>query len=294
MKLSIIIVSWNVKEKLRDNLKALLESAVDFSFAVYVVDNNSEDGSAEMVKKEFKDVYLIENSVNFGFAKANNQVIRQMDSDYVLLLNPDMLVKKDTLKKMVGWMEANRQASAAGCRLRGRDSETIKHVRRFPRLRDQAAIILKLPHFFSGILDKYIIKDFDYGRASKVDTVRGGFLMISLSRIKEHKMFLDRTLPELDERFFLWFEEVDYCRQIYRAGGEVWYTPEAECIDYVGQSFKKLPRRQAQRYFQDSMLKYFLKWHGFYAYALLRALWMLGKFLAFAGEKLGYKKTVKT
>jgi GT2 family glycosyltransferase len=285
--LSIIIVSWNVKEKLRENLKALYESKTDFAFDVYVVDNNSEDGTDEMVKNEFPQTYLVENNVNFGFGRANNQVLRQIETKYALLLNPDMKVKLDTLQKQIDWMEKNPQAAVASCRLIDEKGDTIKHVRRFPKFLDQAAIVLKIPHLFPNVLKKYIREDFDYEKAQKVDSVRGGFFMINLEKIKDLKMYLIRTLPEFDDRYFLWFEEVDYCQQIYKSGGEVWYAPDAECIDFIGQSFNQLPRGQAQKYFQDSMLKYFKRWQPSWQFYILRVFWPVGRMMAVVGEKMG-------
>jgi O-antigen biosynthesis protein len=292
--LSIIIVSWNVKDKLRENLKALFESKTDFAFDVYVVDNNSEDGTDEMVKNEFPEVYLVENNVNFGFGKANNQVLRQIETKYALLLNPDMEVRQDTLQKQVDWMDKNPQAAVASCKLIDEKGETIKHVRRFPKFLDQAAIVLKIPHLFPNVLKKYIREDFDYKVAQKVDSVRGGFFMINLEKIKDLKMYLTRTLPEFDDRYFLWFEEVDFCRQIYKSGGEVWYAPDAECVDFIGQSFSQLPRGQAQKYFQDSQLKYFKRWQPSWQYYILRVLWPVGRMMAVVGEKAGVKRKGKS
>ncbi len=288
--LSIIIVSWNVKEKLRENLKALYESKTSFVFDVYVVDNNSEDGTDDMIKQEFPQVFLIENNVNFGFGRANNQVLRQIETKYALLLNPDMKVKPDTLQKQVDWMEKNPQAAVASCKLIDEKGGVIKHVRRFPKFSDQAAIVLKLPHFFPGVLRKYILEDFDYTQAQKVDSVRGGFFMINLEKIKDLKMFLARTLPEFDDRYFLWFEEVDYCRQIYKSGGDVWYAPDAECVDFIGQSFSQLPRGQAQKYFRDSQIKYFKKWQPAWQWLILKALWPMGRMMAIIGERMGMKR----
>lgn len=284
MDLSIIIVSWNVREKLKENLTALFESKGEVNFEVFVVDNNSYDGTAEMVKSEFQQVKLIANTDNLGFAKANNQAIKQSQGEFILLLNPDMRVFPDTLYKMIKWMQENKQASVAGCHLVDEQGNTIKHVRRFPTIWDQVAIVLKLPHLFPRILNKYLRVDFDYAKQAKVDSVRGGFFMIRCVA----------EAPLLDERYFVWFEEVDFCRQVYKNGGEVWYAPAAECVDYVGQSFKQLPRGKAQNYFRDSMLKYFKKWQPSRQYCILKLIWPLGIFLVLLGEKIKYKSKGRT
>jgi len=294
MELSIIIVSWNVKDKLRENLKALEKSKGDFLYEVIVIDNNSEDGTADMVEKEFPHILLVKNNANFGFAKANNQALRQIESDFALLLNPDMRLNENTLSRMFDWMKDNPQASVAGCNLIDEKGETIKHVRRFPGVWDQLAIILKIPHLYKSVLKKYIREDFDYTKEAKVDSIRGGFFMINRNAISELKKFLNSTLPLLDERYFLWFEEVDFCKQIKKCSGEVWYTPAAKCTDYVGQSFKLLPCSQTQKYFRDSMLKYFKKWHPAWQYLLLKLVWPFGILVTNISEKIKIKSKVKT
>lgn len=267
MDLSIIIVSWNVCEKLKKNLESIFASSGEFSFEVFVADNNSRDNTVQMVRENFPQVNLIENQDNLGFAKANNQAIKKVSGDFVLLLNPDMLLRGDTLINMISWMRANKQASVAGCKLIDEQGRLLKHVRRFPRLSDQLAIVLKLPHIFPGILKDYIRKDFDYSYDAKVDSVRGGFFMIRRETLEK--------LKGLDERYFIWFEEVDFCRQVYASGEEVWYTNSAACVDYVGASFKKEKINIKQKYFRDSMLKYFKKWHPFWQYLILRFAWMI-------------------
>jgi len=284
--LSIIIVSWNVKEKLRENLGALFKSEGDFKFEIFVVDNDSRDSSAEMVKKEFPQVKLIANKENLGFAKANNQAMKKAQGEFILLLNPDMQVMANTLINMINWMRENKKPSVAGCHLIDERGETVKHVRRFPAVWGQLAIVLKLPHIFTGILNKYLRNDFDYTKAAKVDSIRGGFFMMRREVAKE--------LGGLDERYFLWFEEVDFCRQVQRGGGEAWYTPTAKCVDYVGQSFKQVSRGVAQGYFRASMLKYFKKWHPAWQYWLLKLAWPIGMLLTWAGEKVKFKSQTRT
>ncbi len=309
MDLSVIIVSWNVQERLKENLRALWQSQGDLRFEVLVVDNNSADGTVEMVKKKFGQVKLIANDKNLGFAKANNQGIRQAQGDFILLLNPDMKVRSDTLINMIKWMKENKQARGAGCHLVDEQGKTIKQVRRFPTVWDQLAIVLKLPHLFPKVLSKYLQIDFDYRQPAKVDSIRGGFMMIRTSpptpllpesfdgvkiRRGGEQDKNGRDKPLLDERYFLWFEEVDFCRRIYKTGGEVWYTPVAQCFDYVGQSFKQLPRGKTQKYFRNSQLAYFKKWHPVWQYWVLKLAWPIGLFLAWLGEKLNFKSRAET
>ena len=241
MDLSVIIVSYNVREKLKNNLQALFKSKGDFSFEVFVVDNNSEDQSAKMVEESFSQVKLIKNEENLGFSRANNIAIKQAQGDFILLLNPDMQVFAETLEKSLNFAKNNSQAIVSSCKLIDEKNNIIKHVRRFPKFFDQLMIVLKIPHIFPWVLNKYLISSFDYNQSQKVDSVRGSFFMINKN---EFKKLSGRDLPLLDERYFVWFEEVDFCKQIYQLGGEVWYNPQAECLDYVGQSFSLLKRKK--------------------------------------------------
>ncbi len=286
MKLSIIIVSWNVQDKLRENLQAIYKSKVDFDFEVFVVDNNSRDISVDMVKKDFPQVNLIENKENFGFAKANNQAIKIAKGQYILLLNPDMLVGENTFQDMINWYLRNDNASVAGCHLLDSEGETLSHVRRFPNVWDQLMIVLKMPHVLPDILDGYLRKDFDYSRDAQVDSIRGGFFMINCKNFSE--------FPFLDERYFLWFEEVDFCKSVKQKGGEVWYTSAAECRDLVGQSFGQVNRLVTQKYFRDSMLKYFKKWHSLASFLILYLAWLPMIVFAWLVAKFNLKSKAKT
>ncbi len=282
MNLSIIIVSYNVREKLQKNLESIFNSKFpedeDFSLEVLVVDNASVDSSADMVEKCFPQVKLIRNEKNFGFSKANNIAIKQSRGEYILLLNPDMRLFPETLYQSLRFAKKNPQAVVSSCLLVDSNNKTIKHVRHFPKFFDQLAIVLKLPHLFPKILRRYLCLDFDYNLAQKVDSVRGSFFMINKN---SYQQLSGLDLPLLDERYFVWFEETDFCKQVYKMGGEVWYNPNAFCLDYVGQSFALLKKGRAQKYFSDSMLKYFRKWHPAWQYYVLKVIWPFGKFLTF-------------
>jgi len=272
MDLSIIIVSWNVKDSLRANLGALLKSQGDFNFEVFVVDNNSSDGSVAMVQDNFPSVQLIINHENLGFAKANNQALRLARGRFFLLLNPDMLVQPDTLEKMMAWAKDNPQAVVSSPQLLKPTGENIRHVRRLPKFFDQLMVVLKIPHLFPGVLNNYLHIDFNYQVAARVDSVRGSFFLINRA---SYQKISGGEEPRLDEGYFLWFEEVDFCRQVAKLGGEVWYTPAAVCIDRVGQSFKQVKTKKTQAYFSDSMLRYFKKWEAGWQYRVLGLVWKL-------------------
>jgi GT2 family glycosyltransferase len=294
MDLSIIIVSWNVKEKLEECLRSI-EKAIHFSqeknkkekkreFEVFVVDNASKDGSPHLVKERFPWVHLIVNETNLGFAKANNQALRLAQGRYVLLLNPDMRLFPDTLEEMILFMDNPQRGKVgiAGCHLVDEKGKTIAQVRRFPTIFDQAAIVLKLPHLFPKLLDSYLRKDFDYNQEGRVDSIRGSFFMIRREVLEK--------IGLLDERFFLWFEEVDFCKRAKEAGYEIAYTPAAKCLDYVGQSFKQVAQYKKQKIFTESMLKYFKKWEPWPKWLVIALLRPIGLSLTWIAEKIGFRK----
>jgi GT2 family glycosyltransferase len=276
MDISIIIVSWRVKEKLRANLKALLTATESLKAEIFVVDNSSQDGTEEMIRAEFPSVQLIANTENLGFARANNQAIRLAKGDFILLLNPDMQVFPDTIADSLSWAKNNSQATVTGIHLQDGQGKTIAHVRHFPELFDQVAIVLKLPHLFPNIVSKYLQKNFDYIKAQKVDSIRGSFFLINRQSWRKISDLFD---PFLDERYFIWFEEVDFCKQVYQYGGEVWYSPAAHCLDYVAGSFNQVPRGLKQKYFRDSMLQYFRKWHSKKDYLILKTFWSAARLI---------------
>jgi len=181
-----------------------------------------------------------------------------------------MRAQKDTFKKMVNWMDERKEAGVAGCHLISQDGKTVPHVRRFPSLFDQLMVVLKVPHVFPGVVNKYLMRDFDYEKEASVDSIRGSFFMIRREVIDKIGM--------LDERYFIWFEEVDYCQQVINAGYKVKYTPVAKCVDYIGQSFSLVGRGKKQRMFRDSMLKYFKKWHSRLEYFVLKIAWIFSFF----------------
>ncbi|MBI2482573.1 glycosyltransferase family 2 protein [Candidatus Uhrbacteria bacterium] len=255
MDLSIVIVSWNVRDRLRECLQSIATTTSGTALAreVFVVDNASSDGSAELVEEEFPWVRCIRNTENLGFAAACNQAIRESHGTFVLLLNPDMRVLPGTLTGIVQFMREPRNArvGVAGGRLLDAHGVLVPHVRRFPTLRDQLAILLKVPHLVPAVLDHYLQRDFDYEREAQVDSIRGSFFCMQ-------RACMD-AIGLLDEDYFIWYEEVDFCRRAIDAGWMVAYTPTVTCVDYVGQSFRQTALFSKQRMMSRSMQTYFAK-----------------------------------
>ncbi len=286
MDFSIIIVSWNVKDRLRENLQALYASTDHVTFEVIVVDNASTDDTVSMLAIDFPNIRIIKNQKNLGFAYAGNQGLKVASGDYLILLNPDMKVEATMLVDLKKWLEENPQADVTGITLVDSSGAIIKHVRRFPKLIDQLMITLKQPHLFPSLLQKYIRVDFDYTQAAAVDSVRGAFFVIRRSALMK--------FGYLDERYFLWFEEVDYCRMVKNKGGQVWYTPAVTAIDYVGQSFAQVARFKKQNYFRKSMLTYFKKWHPLWQVIILSIAWWLALVIVWLGDVINLRSRSQT
>ena len=214
-----------------------------------VIDNASHDGSAEMVKKIFPQVRLISNKTNDGFAKANNQGLEIARGEYTLLLNPDTIIVDRAIEKTYAWMNDNHQAAIVGCRIKNPDGTNQESVRSFPSLAAMALILLKLHRIFPWAkpLKKYLLPNFDFSKSQKVDQVMGAFFMIAPETRKR--------LGNLDERYFIWFEEVDYCRMAKKAGLETWYYADAEIIHFYGQSFRQVMSLRKQARLNNSLLK---------------------------------------
>ena len=262
--LTIVTVPWNSREVLVQNLETLFQSTGDVSFDVVAVDNASHDGSADLVRERFPQVHVIANVDNRGFSAACNQGIALSKSRHVLLLNPDMRVTLDALQKTVAYLDAHPEVGVMGAKLIGSDGKTIPHIRRFPTFWDQLATLLKLPHFFPHLLDRYLGTDLDLDKEQFVDSVRGSYFAINQTALER--------LGGLDERYFIWFEEVDYCKQVCAAGLKVAYVPSIIAHDLVGRSFAQRDSYWKQKNFTRSMVTYFKKWHP----------WWQGKTLAAA------------
>src|SRR3989339_35384 len=255
MDLSVIILNWKVRELLRRCLASIFEQTAGLSFEVIVVDNNSGDGSAEMVRREFPQVRLIENSSNVGFAAGNNPGIAAAKGEFILLLNPDTELRGNALFGMVRVMRDQPDLGVLGPRLLNPDGSLQESVRAFPGLVDQAMIMLKLHRLFPDCasLRRYLCADFDYSVTADVDQVMGAAFLTRRSVLDQ--------IGSLDEDYFIWFEEVDFCRRVQMAGLRVGYTPEAEVVHHGGESFAQKMGPIKQRFWNTSLRTYMRK-HG--------------------------------
>jgi len=238
MKLSIIIVSWNVKADLGDCIKSVQENSPACDYEVVVVDNASSDGSAEMVKKQFPQVLVIENGENLGFATANNRGMAKSSGEYVLLLNPDTAVHPGSLDALVKFMDDNVDVGVCGPRLLNTDGTTQPSARGFPTLRGvvHCFTIMRAIPVFRSQYRRWMMRDFAHDRQTDVDQVMGAALMTRRSIIEQ--------VGGMDEDFFMYYEEVDLCYRIKQAGWRIVFLPNPVITHRGGQSVGQIPVRR--------------------------------------------------
>ncbi|MBI4592257.1 glycosyltransferase family 2 protein [Candidatus Uhrbacteria bacterium] len=279
---SVIIVSWNVCDALQKNLQQLFSLSTRVSFEVIVVDNGSKDSTAVLLRQSFPRVEFIQNDTNRGFAYACNQGLKRASGRVLVLFNPDMRMGRGVLEYTLATLQNRPEIGVMGVKLLRPDGTRVDSVRRDPHLRDQLAIMLKLPHFFPQVLDRYLAKDFDYEHDVDVEQVRGSFFAF--------RRDVYERVGELDAKnFFVWFEEVDFCRRVRAAGWKIWYSAQVSCTDLVGQSFKQQSNRLKQARFTRSMARYFLKWHGPAQASLIYVLRPLSLFMAVVADVFGLR-----
>lgn len=252
--ISIIIVSWNVRDVLKENLHGLFSLSHSVSFEVIVVDNGSTDGTPAMLRSTFPQVEFIQNDLNRGFAFACNQGLKIARGMVLILFNPDMLVGEHVLDHTFQTLMQHKDIGVMGVKLVRKDGSLVSSIRRDPQFLDQLCILLKLPHLFPAIVNRYLAKDINADQSQTVEQIRGSFFAFRRD-VMEKVGLLD------EKNFFVWFEEVDYCIRVRQAGFRVWYSAEVSCIDLVGRAFHQQSIRLKQQRLSLSMARYFRKWH---------------------------------
>ncbi len=274
--LSVIIVNYNVREFLEQALRSVERAFADLSVEVFVVDNNSVDGSAAMVRSRFPGVHLIANTRNEGFSKANNQAIRDARGRYILLLNPDTIVQEDTLSTMVRFMESRPDAGAMGCKILNPDGTFAPESRRaFPTPSVAFYRLVGLSKLFpdNPVFGRYNLSYLPVDEEAEVDALSGSCMLVRRSALLYTRAYaeqLEGAANEgsfddlehlngsagaglLDEDFFMYGEDLDWCFRIQKAGWKIYYTPETQIIHYKGESTKKGDSRYV-RLFYGAML----------------------------------------
>lgn len=252
--ISVVVVAWNVRDELAQCLTTLKRSK-DVAPEILVVDNDSKDGTATLMKS-FRDIVVIRNHRNRGFAYAVNQGVAASHGTYIVLVNPDVEMYPETLSRLAHTLAGDQRIGVLGGKIVGEDGTVQRSVHRYPRFLDQALTLLKLRTVLSRTAPfrNYLADDFSYDRFAVVDQVAGALFAFPRA--------LFDAVGGFDARYFLWFEEVDFCRRVRQQGKNVCFTPEAGAKHLGGRSAAQLSPLRRHLLFQSSMLRYFRKFHS--------------------------------
>jgi GT2 family glycosyltransferase len=261
--LSVVIVNWNTREFLSRCLRSVYDTTLDLDFEVIVVDNGSTDGSQEMVQQEFPGVGLIVNTENKGFAKANNQAIRRSRGGYVLLLNSDAFVRENAIEHAIAFMDGHPEAGMAGCKLLFEDGRLQPSCYAFPTLFTEFLIAVGLDRLFprSRLFGKYGMTYWDFDDIREVDVILGAFMLVRATAIDEVGL--------MDERYFMYSEEVDWCYRFREKGWKIYFYPHVEAVHLGGGSTRRVRAEMLIRLY-GSRIEFFRKHHGRLSARLLK------------------------
>lgn len=261
MDLSVVMVNYNTGQLLAQAIGDLKRAAAPLAVQTIIVDNSSRDDSVALVRRQFPDCQLLENPVNVGFGRANNQALELVRGRYVLLLNTDAFVAPDTLAKTLGYMDAHPRCGILGVRLVGRDGALQPSARYFPtpwNLFLQRTNLQRWCRWVQPVDDLA----WDHATVRQCDWVPGCFYLIRREVIDQIGLF--------DPRYFLYYEEIDHCFAAKRAGWEVTFFPHTTVVHIGGESARSDARlsprgRQIEPLRIESELLYFRKNHGLIA-----------------------------
>jgi hypothetical protein len=234
---SVIIVSWNARDYLRQCLASLSSEACRYPMEIIVVDNASSDGSVEYVKKQYPHVRLIQNIANLGFARANNFGVSASTGRYLCFVNSDVKVRKDCISRLVDYCEGHPEAGMAGPRVIGDDGQLQRSCRGFPGLWNMFCRALALDTLFpqNKMFTGYSLSHWSHDALRPVDVLTGCFWLVRREALARVGL--------LDESFFMYGEDLDWCKRFWSNGWKVMYVPAAEAIHYGGASSSNAPLR---------------------------------------------------
>lgn len=251
--LSVCIVTYNVEKYVDKCLSSLLSyTSPALDLEILVIDNHSCDHTVAMIRDKYPQIDLIASEENLGFSAANNILLEKCRGDYILLLNPDTIVEKDSLDLLVGYLKTHPECGIIGPKLLNEDRSLQNGLRKFPNPWVSFIKSSPLKHLkiFKRSVDQRHMRHYDLNQSGIVDQVSGAAFMFSRS--------VFNTLGLLDAQFFIYFEEVDYCKRAYLQGLNVYYLAEAQIIHFGGKSANSANAKMMYIYLH-SQLKYFKK-----------------------------------
>lgn len=257
MKLSIIIVNWNAGPFLRKCLDALpAATGGAFPYEVFVADNASTDDSLRDARgsaQPFREIPLLTNA---GFAHANNVALQRAKGDILLLLNPDTEPRPGSLAALVEFFHTQPRTGIVGGRLWNSDGTAQRSVRRLPSPTVLALLLTRLAWLFPKLAPyrEYEMADFPYDQPMRVEQVMGACFAIRRAVLQ--------ALGPLDERYWIWFEETDYCARALKAGFDIWFAPSVEVVHHLATAFRQVSALRRAWWFSSSALKYAAKHFG--------------------------------
>jgi GT2 family glycosyltransferase len=245
LDISIVILNYNVKFFLENCIKSVIESAKGFNYEIIVADNNSSDGSKEYIEQRFPDVKYIFNNENLGFAKGNNVALRVAKGRYILILNPDTLLKSDTLKNCINYMDSSERYDMISCKVVTPDGKIDPNCHRsFPTPWNSLTHITKISKIFKNrLFSSYNMLYADDNSTFDTDVISGSFMLF-------RRKILDDGIY-MPEEYFMYGEDIDFCFQIKRRGYKIGYLPIAECIHYRGQSTKNVKLSMKSHFYRS-------------------------------------------
>ncbi len=274
VELSVVIVAWNAKHHLELCLESLAKAPPRRRMEVLVVDNSSADDTVEMVESKFPQVRLIKSKENLGFAKGNNVAIRQCQGRYIALVNPDVIVFPGCLDTLADFLDENRKVGNVGPRVFNPDMTQQATCRHFPTLWNNFCSAIRLERIFKG--RRFFAGEqmfyFPHDRTMAVDVLAGCFWMV------RREVFLE--IGQLDESFFMYGEDLDWCRRCWDGDWQVAFTPAAQAIHYGGGCSSGNATRLAVAQ-QRSVLHYWTKHHTFLGVLGIRSIMLLHHLLRY-------------
>lgn len=289
MDISIVIVNYRVKYFLEQTLLSAIEALKGFEGEIFVVDNNSADGSVEFLKQRFPGVIFIENAHNAGFGTANNQAIMQASGKFTVILNPDTIITHKCLAQCFEWMRQHDKCGAIGLHMTDGNGVFLPESKRaFPTPWVSFCKIFGLSSFFphSRLFAAYHLRFLSEFEAHKVDILSGAYMFCRTSLLKQ--------IGGFDQDFFMYGEDIDLSYRIVKAGFENWYLP-VSMIHYKGESTKKDSMRYVHAFY-DAMLifyrKHFPRFRAF-AYPFIKAGVLAREAVAMASRHRHKDRTVE-
>lgn len=265
--ISFIIVNWNTKDILSKCLKSIYDNKPSYSMEIILVDNASTDGSADLVRATFPEVIIIQNDSNLGFAKANNIGIRKSKGRYVCLINSDVLILENCMNLMIEFIDKNPTVGILSPKLLQPDFSLNSNCRKFPTLWNNLTAALGLHILFSksSFFSTVEMSYFNHDEIRDIEVIAGSFWLVRRKAIDQVGL--------LDEDFFIYAEDMDWCRRFWSAGWRVVFFPQANAIHYHGSSSSKMPiKLQIQQY--RAGLHYWKKYHGRLEIFFIRVIWL--------------------